>query len=449
VLADAIQHYHDLLTPQMAADSQDHLEQQTKLRDMWFGDRPVCSVLRPRFLSLSQLQFLQTAVKRLSSAFAKSYKAAIGDANFRKQFLLTPTEEELIKFDPGFDDPSPTSRLDSFFVSEQELKFTENNTETPAGAGYNDVLTEMFWAMPVTQAFRRRYQLRPLPARPHVVDALLGSFRQWAGNTSTKPKIAILDWKDVPTVSEFRVFERWFAGQGIDSRIVDPREVEYSNGNIRAGDFAFNLIYKRVLISELIDRGGLDHPVIRAVRHGACCFVNTFRCKFLFKKASFAVISDERNASLLNHDEKVAVASFIPWTRVVAERKTQFGGELIELIPFVLANRDRLVLKPNDDYGGHGIVLGWTVDALAWEKAVMHALTTPYVVQEKVNLPHEVYPGMENSKLQFIDRMLDTNPFVLFSSTMDACLTRISTEALLNVTAGGGSTVPTFVVEER
>jgi hypothetical protein len=32
---------------------------------------------------------------------------------------------------------------------------------------------------------------------------------------------------------------------------------------------------------------------------------------------------------------------------------------------------------------------------------------------------------------------------------MDGCLTRISTEALLNVTAGGGSTVPTMVIEER
>ena len=30
---------------------------------------------------------------------------------------------------------------------------------------------------------------------------------------------------------------------------------------------------------------------------------------------------------------------------------------------------------------------------------------------------------------------------------MDGCLTRISPRALLNVTAGGGSTVPTFVVE--
>jgi len=32
---------------------------------------------------------------------------------------------------------------------------------------------------------------------------------------------------------------------------------------------------------------------------------------------------------------------------------------------------------------------------------------------------------------------------------MSGCLTRLSTAALLNVTAGGGSTVPTFIVEKR
>jgi hypothetical protein len=449
VLADAIQHYHDLLTPQIAADSQAHLEQQTQARGMWFGERPVCSVLRPRLLSIKQLEFLQQTVKRLAGAFAKSYAAGMDNAEFRRQFLLTEAEEELLKIDPGFDDPSPTSRLDSFFVGDHELKFTENNSETPAGAGYNDILSEMFWAMPVVQQFRRRYRLWPMMARPHVVDALTKSFHEWAGNTSTKPKIAILDWKEVPTYAEFEVFQRWFNEQGLDAEIVDPRDVEFNNGVLRDGDFEINLIYKRVLISELIDRGGMDHPVIEAVRQGKCCFVNGFRCKLLFKKASFAVLSDEKNAALFSADEQSAIRDFIPWTRVVTERKTLFHDQAIDLIPFTLANRDRLVLKPNDDYGGHGIVLGWTVDESTWTKAVQHALTTPYVVQEKVQLPKETYPGMESGQLHFIDRMLDTNPYVLFSSTMDGCLTRISTEALLNVTAGGGSTVPTFVVEER
>jgi hypothetical protein len=32
---------------------------------------------------------------------------------------------------------------------------------------------------------------------------------------------------------------------------------------------------------------------------------------------------------------------------------------------------------------------------------------------------------------------------------VDGCLTRLSTEPLLNVTAGGGSTVPTFTMAQR
>jgi hypothetical protein len=449
VLAAAIQTYHDLLSPQLAADSQGHLEAQTRARNLYFGERPVCSVLRPRFLTPGQYDCLRRAVKRLAGAFGKAYRLALSDADFRGQFLLTPDEEQLIAIDPGFADPSPTSRLDSFFVSENELKFTEFNSETPAGAGYNDVLTEMCWGLPAMAAFQRRYHVRPLPARPHVLYGLLDAYRQWAGHTAEPPRIAILDWKEVPTYSEFLVFQRYFAEQGLECRIVDPRDVEYAGGKLRAGDFAFNLVYKRVLIAELIDRGGFDHPVVRAVRDRAVCFVNGFRCKILFKKASFAVLGDEDNARLFSDDERAAIDEYIPWTRVVAERKTRHAGKAMDLVPFIHANRERLVLKPNDDYGGHGIVLGWTVDEAAWAKAVADALAAPYVVQEKVNLPREVYPGFENGSLQFMDRMLDTNPFVAFSSSMDACLTRISTEALLNVTAGGGSTVPTLVAEER
>lgn len=449
MLADAIQHFHDLLTPAVAADAQGHLERQTEMRSMNFGARPVCSVLRPRLLSPDQYRFLCGAVKRITGAFAKIYRAGMADADFRRQFRLTPNEETLLTYEPGFADPSPTSRLDSFFVSERELKFTEYNSETPAGAGFNDALTEMYWGSPAMREFRRRYRTIPLPAKPHVLDAVIGTYREWAGNSSTSPRIAIVDWNDVPTVAEFREFQRCFRDNGYECEIIDPRDVEYANGSLVAGGYRFNLIYKRVLISELIDRGGMDHPIVRAVRDRAVCFVNGFRCKLLFKKASFAVLSDERNAKLLSADELAAVRDYIPWTRLMEERHTTFNGEKTDLVPFVLRNRERLVLKPNDDYGGHGITLGWTADDVKWEAAVRHALTTPYVVQEKVGLPREVFPSVENGRLQFIDRMLDTNPFVLYSAEMDACLTRISTEALLNVTAGGGSTVPTLIVDER
>ena len=47
------------------------------------------------------------------------------------------------------------------------------------------------------------------------------------------------------------------------------------------------------------------------------------------------------------------------------------------------------------------------------------------------------------------ERMLDTAPFVSMGEYAEGCLTRIATDPLLNVTAGGGSTVPTFVIEPR
>ena len=115
----------------------------------------------------------------------------------------------------------------------------------------------------------------------------------------------------------------------------------------------------------------------------------------------------------------------------------------------MLINKDRLVLKPNDDYGGKGIVLGWTVTQAAWESAVHNALAEPFVVQEKIRLPKEPFPTFDGGVLHVADRMLDTNPYVAFGTTVQGCLTRISTDELVNVTAGGGSTVPTFLLEAR
>ena len=451
-MSDAITAYHDLLTAggSLAADSQTVLEQAQKLRGMSFGTRPVCTVLRPRFLSPAQYRLLHDTVATLLPAFQAMYDRALADPQFRAQFRMTDWEEEVLKIDPGFRDPSPTSRFDTFFASDDELLFTELNSETPAGAGYSDALAELFYGLPVFQEFQRRFRVFPIPAKPGVLHALLSTFKQWQGNCSDAPRIAILDWREVPTFSEFVLFYDYFKAMGIEARIVDPREVEYRDGKLMAGDYHITLIYKRVLISELIERGGIDHPVVRAVRDHAVCMVNTFRCKILFKKASLAVMSDERNAGLFTPLQLAAIAKHIPWTRVMENRTTRGpDGAEIDLVPWASRNKDRLVLKPNDDYGGKGIVLGWTVDQRAWDDAIQTALDTPYVVQQKVKLPWEAYPSFENGSLHVIDRMLDTNPYVAFGAYMHGCLTRISTEALVNVTAGGGSTVPTFLIEPR
>jgi hypothetical protein len=451
MLQDAIQTWLDLLTDDLAAASQERLDEQQRRRHLGFGDRPLCTVLRPRFMTQEQYRFIRQRVRVLMQAFNIAHEQAVASASFRAQFLMTPDEEQLFLLDPGYRCPMPTSRLDAFYTPGPgmgSLRFTEFNAETPAAPAYTDELGDAFLTLPIMAAFLKRYRAVVQPARPGVYHALVGSYQEWLGRREL-PRIAILDWKEVPTYAEFLLFQKYFREQGLICEIIDPREVEYRNGKLMAGDFQINLIYKRVLISELLERGGMQHPVICAVRERAVCMVNPFRCKALYKKASFAVLSDEQNARLFTPEQQHAILEHIPWTRNVSERKTVHHDQSIDLIPYILANKDRLVLKPNDDYGGKGIVLGWTVDQAAWERGVQVALTTPYIVQERINLPSEPFPSLVDGKLHVSDRMLDTAPYVCQGDFVDGCLTRIATDPLLNVTAGGGSTVPTFVIEAR
>jgi uncharacterized circularly permuted ATP-grasp superfamily protein len=448
-LREAIESYHDLLTEELANESHSKLDDQQRRRGVFFGERLLCSVLRPRFMTPEQYHFLQSRVGLLLHAFNKIYHIAIEDETFRKQFGLLDWEEQLVLHDPGFRDPSPTSRVDTFFVTGRGgLRLTEYNAETPASPAYNDALEEIFYGLPVMREFLRQYEVRSLPARHSVLHALTDSYQQWAGRREA-PRIAILDWREVPSYSEFVLFADYFKSQGLECIIADPREVEYRNGRLVAGDFHITLIYKRVLISELIERGGLDQPVVRAVLDGAVCMVNPFRCKILHKKASLAVLSDERNASLFNAKEQEAIEAHIPWTCRVEERYALYHGQTIDLVPFILEHRENLVLKPNDEYGGKGIILGWETDPAGWVQAIQTALTEPYIVQERVEIPSEPYPSMIDGRVEFIDRMLDTNPFVFYGDYVDGCLSRLSTQALLNVSAGSGSAVATFVVEKR
>jgi hypothetical protein len=245
------------------------------------------------------------------------------------------------------------------------------------------------------------------------------------------------------------LFQDYFTRQGLDCVIVDPREVEYDGKCLRSPHGDIDLVYKRVLLTELVEREGIDHAILRAVKDHKVCMVNPPSCKILHKKASLAVLHDERNAALFDADEQQAIAASIPWTRVVEDRRSTFEGVEIDLLAFTDANRDQLVLKPNDEYGGKGIVLGWEVDSETWKKTIVTALAEPYIVQQRIALPTEPYPSMVDGRVVFADRMVDTAPYVAYGDHVDGCLTRLATAALLNVTAGGGSQTPTFIAERR
>jgi len=379
----------------------------------------------------------------------RTYRLLAVSLELRAQLWLTPGEELVTGHDVALHPTIPMGRLDSFCSlgsgSRSELRFVEYNGESPAAIAYEDGLAVLFLATPLMRAFQERYAIRPLWARPAALQTILSCYRRWGGRDL--PRVAIVDWTGVPTASEFVLFREYFEQQSIPAVIADPGDLDYRQGVLYAGGQAVDLVYKRVLTPELLQRGGLDHPLIRAVRDRAVCMLNPFAATLLHKKASLAFLSDERNAHRYSAVELAAIRQCIPWTRRVEACYTEFHGRTVDLLPFVVDQRERLVLKPNDAYGGQGVILGHATTPGMWRQCVESALEQPTVVQERVSAVPEMFPCVrDDGTVEFAARFVDCDPYVFDGRYVGGYLTRLSGSALLNVTAGGGSLVPTFVV---
>jgi uncharacterized circularly permuted ATP-grasp superfamily protein len=441
----AVEAYHDLLADEeLAEGSADQLQRAQHEANLYFGEHPLSISLRPRLISRADWERAVSAAEAVGGALAVLESALLADADLRRELDLDPLEEQLALAYPGCRLSSPSARLDSFFAD--EVRYVEYNAESPAGMAYGDALAEVMDTLPVMRRFRQRWQLRALPTRQAQLECMLQAFREWGG--AAVPSVAIVDWKGVPTVAEFEMFRQYFLAHSVPCVIADPESLSYDGTVLRAEDgTAISIVYRRVLSSELLAHGGGSDPVCRAYLDGNVVVVNTFRAKLLHKKMSLALLSDDRYASLFSTAQQAAIDRHIPWTRRLREgRSTRRGEAIADLVAYVGEHRETLVLKPNDEYGGKGVVLGWTVDDHEWEQVVRMALHETYVVQEAVAVPREDWPLAVGGAIEMVDMAVDIDPY-LFGGRVGGALVRLASSALLNVTAGTGSVVPTFVVE--
>ncbi|MGA8234327.1 MAG: circularly permuted type 2 ATP-grasp protein, partial [Candidatus Acidiferrales bacterium] len=209
-----------------------------------------------------------------------------------------------------------------------------------------------------------------------------------------------------------------------------------------------DMVYRRVLMNDIIARPAECAALLQAYQAGAVCMANALNCKIPHKKAFFAVLTDERNAELFSSGEKEIMARHIPWTRLLEDCSTTRYGQTVGLLEYVRQHRGEFVLKPNDEYGGTGVLLGWEAGESEWDAALAGAVadrSRAWVVQERIAIRRELFPMQTADGIEMRDMLVDFAPY-LFRGKMAGFLTRLSSTGLANVTSGGGQ-VPAFVVE--
>ena len=432
-------HWMTLVRRSAGASLCGRLAERMRERRLTFGGRLLCPFLRPFFFSPDDEQRVNRAAALLYTLGERVAAVAVKEPGLLPELGLSEAETSLALIEPGYTVASTTARADAFLLPES-LRFAEYNGESPAGAGYTQRLSEIFDEEPLMREFREQFAARYFTPIRLLLDALLESYRDWGG-TARPPRIAIVDWREVPTWSEFEVLRDAFGALGVPTLVADPRDLSYDGTALRAGPDRIDLVYRRVLINDIVARPAECRALVDAYRARAVCMANTLRCKIAHKKAFFAILTDDRFKSLFSAEERTLIRRHVPWTRVVRD------GPIVERLR---EGRETLVLKPNDEYGGSGVALGWDTSPAAWEAAIDRALADrpgTWIAQERIDVRREPFPVCTDEGIVEREMLVDFAPYV-FRGKVAGYLTRLSSTGLANVTSGGGQ-VPAFVVNGR
>ena len=463
-VASPIDVWNALVRPEIEGSEAFWIDLSARMREkrLAFGGRPLCPFLRPFFLDAADEVRVRTAAETIAAIGERVVAAAMVQPELLRRVRLTEAETRLARIEPGYARASTTSRLDAFLLPDS-LTFAEYNAESPAGLAYSENLGEVFDGLEIMARFRERYAASYVRLSAHLLDAQLASYREWGG-TADPPTILITDFREVPTWSEFLILKDRFEARGVPTVVADPRDLTFDGTTLTAGGRRIDHVYRRVLVNDVIARAGDCAVLVEAIASGRVCMANAFRCKIPHKKAFFALLTDEAvvgpgGLCPLTPAERATVGPAIPWTRIVEDvRTTAPAGDAIDLLAYVREHRESLVLKPNDEYGGSGVTLGWETGAAEWDAAIEHAVAgsapaetadRSWVVQHRIPIRREPFLAVSGPPHAVAQRdmLIDFAPY-LFCGKQYGSLTRLSGSGLANVTSGGGQTA-SFVVGAR
>jgi hypothetical protein len=456
----AIERFHQILRePGIAQATQLCLTREQRAAGLLVQGAPLTQVLRPRLISSADHAWVCSAASLLGGALQRLagyalHEGELGD-HVRQILALTPVETALAAMAPPTDGRSPHSRLDGFLTADR-LVFVEYGAHPPAGPLTQETLAEIFAATPALQMFTDDYHVQATPARQQIIENLTHAWMS-GGMPGDGPQVAIVECGESKVSWEFHLLQAQLHRHGVPAVICSTDDLDYDPGQRRlytrdAQGYRcpITIVYRRAVLNDLLSRYGValtDHPLTQAWSAGACVMVNSFTSHLAHKKSALALLTDPRTSEVLSPQEATAAQHHLPWTRLVRPGPTTYHEEEIDLLAFARAHRESLILKPNDDYGGHGILCGWQTTDDDWQKALTRKMFDPHVIQERVTIPEVSYPTWADGDLRIEAYYQGTDPF-LFASIAYGCICRLSQATVTNVSAGG-TCVPVLQITPR
>ena len=407
-----------------------------KNSDIWVHGKPAPFPYVPNLFNAADLEYLNNVCKITHGILCKVISQYINSPDYRKLFAFSPELERLIMLPCNYEQMLPMGRFDIFLDQEcKNFKFCEFNTDGSGAMSRDFMISSALELGETYKRFAAKHHVEKFELINSWVETFMEIYKSDA-NAVKNPNVCITDFEESGVFSDFNRFIEAFKQHGINARFVDVRKFEFNGKHLidPSDGTVIHAIYRRAVTSEILQHPGECDALIDAVAAGKVCLIGHFRTTVVHSKVINIVLFDERTRSFLNKEECEFIDKHVPRTYRFTSKSKDF--DLNE----VKANKDNWIIKPEDDYGAHGVFPGVDFEQNIWEQIVEKHLDSSYVLQEfcKPPLVDIIRPeAPEDGDLCKVEKWQSMPGFYQYNGKLAGFYCRQGQEGVIAIDHGG------------
>lgn len=370
------------------------LLKECRSRGFLYKGEPIPFSYEPLLISERDEVAFKRIVKETMSIVKKVTDEYVKNEEYRKLFNYSDFENELILHDPKYDMPVPMARFDVFYNGYEDFGFCEINTDGSSAMFEDYAIKSLLMESKIFSDLD--WNFRGYNLFDSWIKQSTGLYKKFKGNL---PKtVLIADFNDTGTPDEFVMFKEHFENNGFKCVIEDIKNLEYNKdeNKLYAKGTPIDMVYRRVVMSDLEDRKDESKAFIDAYLNDAAFYIGSFRSQVVHNKVFFSVVHMDETKKILSDEENDFVKKHIPFT-------ARFVGD-DETFLKIVKDKDKYIFKPTNLNASRGVYTGKSLSEEEFIRVSRENFNKDYIYQEFISPKKLPFLELKEDSFEVIER---------------------------------------------
>ncbi len=389
----------------------------------------------PKFYTEEDVVNFKVIVEKMMTICRRMIDLYISNADVRKKYNFDKRLETLILKETSYQSNMPMARFDFFYYVDDDFKFCEINADGASAMNEDMVLASIFSMSSIMNDMATQYNISAFELFDSWVEELQNIYHEATCKTE-KPIIAIVDFVENSSRTEFEEFLARFKKFGYEAYIVDPIDLTYDDG-LYYQDKKIDLVYRRLVTRDMMERIDEIPAFEQACLDDKTIIVGNIRSQIIHTKMFFKLLFDDDIRVYFDEEMLNFIDAHIPETYDMTFLRNH--------VDYVVEMRHKYILKPIDHYGSKGVFAGCEHSAKAWREIIENCLDKDYIVQSYCNPSLTENINVINGDL-VVESYSNITGVYVYNEKFYGVYSRIGQNAILSGIKDV-STLPTFLVK--